>query len=893
MPGKVLVRPLVFALLILIAAGCGDDLTIYSDDAEPVIEPGSLHGSILGIVPDDDDDEGSVSPDLVQLTNGLVQISFERASGRIVQMADLRNDQPLNLLDESAPREYLPPMHMSQLVPAPLLPHYVPEYMQLPIVEPEFSEQDGGLLIRWKYPKPYPIVEALWEAVTGEPELRVTAKVVPQDANLVEFITYPILPAVMPLDGSGEDDYWLASNEGGYLLRDPLNHLDYKRPNDLQNQVYPAGHGMMSQMVAYLHPGLGGLLLYAADPDFAVKAFSLFDRPPWAQQQYHRVASFQLNHYNPDVADEANQGGFIIPYATVFRWLDEGEWTEAADRYREWSDKQVWASNPLVDRDPQDQAFFKQVGATVFGLSARMDHTAWIKEFHDLLVDGISPAQLLFVLGWDFHPMGVPEPDTFTAFYQAGYDERYWTPLYGATVDNTRRVQEQGDLVMPFLYDLMIHSGYAGWEGYASGPTSTNEPFAPWETHRIVGPDGRDGAFYYWFPRFPGVARTLCPADSATADWWLWRDKLLQEQLDPPFDGLYFDLGFPVVVRSCYDHLAGYEHGHPSGAGVWMIDAVRNILDQPRGAPTATGYRFGAENANEPYIDLVDFWHLGSAGVGPLRDQNPDTTSADDQFLGLAKWIMNGDAVHVPLTSYLYHHLGTMRTGGKAQISYEIGDAFYWIAASEYAWGGVMELIYFNAPVDWLWPGDKPDICPEGQSPCAFFTSWAEGPDSPRHWYFGDDVYRADPAKLAYLKQAIDLRVNSPAAPYLTMGRMERPPALDPLPDPAAFSYDYYSSLLAGNRFHAGVWQAQPVVVTAWRHPERDSVLLLAANASDKPIATGLSLDSNWYGYERAQLVQLPWGDQTNHGSTALNGARLVPVKLPPRDFLLFEMLPN
>jgi hypothetical protein len=173
--------------------------------------------------------------------------------------------------------------------------------MQLPIVEPEFSEQDGGLLIRWKYPQPYPIVEALWEAVTGEPELRVTAKVVPQDANLVEFITYPILPAVMPLDGSGEDDYWLASNEGGYLLRDPLNHLDYKRPNDLQNQVYPAGHGMMSQMVAYLQPGPGrSLLIYTADPDFHVKAFSLFDRYALvAAQQYHRVASFQLNHYNP------------------------------------------------------------------------------------------------------------------------------------------------------------------------------------------------------------------------------------------------------------------------------------------------------------------------------------------------------------------------------------------------------------------------------------------------------------------------------------------------------------------------------------------------------------------------------------------------------------------
>jgi hypothetical protein len=167
------------------------------------------------------------------------------------------------------------------------------------------------------------------------------------------------------------------------------------------------------------------------------------------------------------------------------------------------------------------------------------------------------------------------------------------------------------------------------------------------------------------------VARTLCRPISATADWWLWRDKLLQEQLARPSTACTtFYLGFPVVVRSCYDHLAGYEHGHPSRAGArWMIDAVRNILDQPRGAPTATGYRFGAENANEPYIDLVDFWHLARRASGPLRDQNRIPTSADDQFLGLAKWIMNGDAVHVPLTSYLYHHLGTMRTGGNGRRS--------------------------------------------------------------------------------------------------------------------------------------------------------------------------------------------------------------------------------
>jgi hypothetical protein len=98
-----------------------------------------------------------------------------------------------------------------------------------------------------------------------------------------------------------------------------------------------------------------------------------------------------------------------------------------------------------------------------------------------------------------------------------------------------------------------------------------------------VDVSGWPGGFVSWETINQAMIYTLDPAHPDMADFWLWRDRLLTAETDPPLDGLYFDLGFSVVVWSCYDHLADADHGHPSGAGRWMIQSVRDILNQSRG----------------------------------------------------------------------------------------------------------------------------------------------------------------------------------------------------------------------------------------------------------------------------------------------------------------------
>ena len=833
-------------------------------------------------------------------SNGQVSITFDRWTGRILQVEDLRRDPPLRLLDTTLDTSQAPVLELEQVVKKQLFPGYEVELIELPDQTPVITQSDDRLVLRWNFPAPLPEVEAEWRFAPDAPELLAYVRVyLRDDDRMVYRVRYPVVAGLAPLAGDDPTgDQFLTTKEGGLLIFDPLSRLPEDNPNAsaLNEQHYLDGHETMAQMMAYLHPGVGGLLLYTPDPAFNGKWFSLCDRAA-AGRGEPVIASLEVTHGSPDVRDEAGAGVFAPPYPVVLRWLDRGDWTDAAEVYRRWSDRQVWAADPIAQRDPAEREFFTRTGASIFGLSAREDQRAWIEAFHDDLVGEIEQAKLLYVLGWDFHPMGDPEGETFTAWHQAGWDERFWSPLMGASAENIAQAQEQGDWAMPFLYDLQVHSGYPGWDGFNPTAGAELEPGAPWLEHVEVGPDAQPGGFVYWNPHFSGLAFTLCLADPATVDFFRWRDTLLVGLTQPALDGLYFDLGFAVANHSCYDHLVGFEHQHPSGSGGYLIEGGRAALDFPIGTANPRGFRYGGENIGEPYVDLVDYWHLGDAGAGPFRGRVMDDVGQPTRFSDLNRWIMEGTGIEVPLMAYLDHHNGAIRTGGKLQISYDIGEAFYWVIGAEYLWGGVAELIYFNTGVDWP-PGIDPAATPcEGQTPCAFQASWGAGYDMPRGWTYGDDVRLADPDKIAYLREAIYLRVASPAAPYLTMGRMEAPPALDPAPPKVGYDYDYYSALAGPKVYHSGIWNAASVIVMAWRHPYQNAVALLLANTSGETISTNLVIDLGLYGMTAAELrrVSLHASGESlppPRRMATLNPSR-EPVTLSPREFAMYELTPT
>ncbi len=103
---------------------------------------------------------------------------------------------------------------------------------------------------------------------------------------------------------------------------------------------------------------------------------------------------------------------------------------------------------------------------------------------------------------------------------------------------------------------------------------------------------------------------------------------------------------------------------------------------------------------------------------------------------------MSGQCVEIPLFAYVCHKYGALRTGGKIQISADLGDAWYYIAGQEYLWGGIIELIYFNTPLE-LFPNTRP---PTYQSGHGKMQRWENNPR------------KADSRKMKFLRECADLR---------------------------------------------------------------------------------------------------------------------------------------
>jgi len=860
--------------------------------------PAGCRGGPAATVPASSDDDASPagcrwetgvdgSPMLV-LSNGLIEVDFNRDDGRVVQVKDLRRSPPLLLLDATTAGR-APPYEITELdKDAHFANYYHSASVPWPTTTPVVDCADAAATLTWTPPGDYPVVAATWTLTDGAPEARVQFRASRLGTRLIQNLRYPILPQLATLSPADPGDVLLLPVEGGMQISRPLDRLGEELADGgrtLQSEHYPLGHEAMVQLEAYLHAGVGGMLLYTADPGFGNKAFEFAARAPAdGKTAAAWFPAWQVLHWNPDI----HAAEFAPAYPVVLRWLDAGTWDEAAEIYRAWSDKQVWAQQPVAQRAPAERQFFERLGASVFGVSAAVDQRPWVQAFRQALVDGVADAQLLFVFGWDFHPLATPaDPPYYMAMQQAGRDPAYWSPLVGATQANITQAQQQGDLTALFYYDLLVDTRTPGWNGFSP-------PDNYWQ-YLVYGPYGLPGGFSYPDIVNNGTIYTLDPADPFVADFWKWRDRLVVAQSNPPIDALYFDLGFAVTFYGSYDSLAGIKVAHPDGAGTWQQQAVRDILDDARGMANPRGFRYGAENVTEPYVDLVDFWHLGESGLGPMA--NKIAGSNPSRFSTPAAWIMNGTAIPTPLLPYLQHHLGALRTGAKMEISAEMGEAFYWIAAAEYLWGGVVELIYYNTPMEWLPTLDAAQACDGKVERCGFQTDWGRSAiGTPRGWYTDDAVKLADPALLAFLKNAIRLRVNSAASPYLTLGRMAAPPAFDPPPAPYSFTYSYYGSLSGPDCEHSGTWDAAPVQAVAWRHPTDDKIALLASNASSLTISTSLVADLSQYGMTGGAVVEVNLADSTSQTVLPADPQRAAVVRLPatfgPHSVKMWEITP-
>jgi hypothetical protein len=841
-------------LLLVTACDCGDPSTGsgQADDDDSSLNP----------KPDDDDadddfwpDDDTASADPFILDNGDIRVVLEESTGHVLQITDLRKG--IDLLRDDVDRGGFAPFAYRILTATPIDNRFMPvthdpgeiEIAYAPEIEISESDYAGGHRrnLRW-LTKAGVVFEATIDIPAQGAWVEFSGGIIVAD-KMIYSIAYPWLYGAAHLSGDGSGDKLALPWESGVEIDNPIEAAKNLFDNRfiLYKLHYPNGHHMTLPMVGYYSSEAGGgFMMHSRDPEWTERLFS-FCPEDEEQEDGMPTFSFWALNWDVDGAGDEGPGRMRLEYPIRVEAMDHGDWAGAGQVYRRWFESLPLASSPIIERSPERRRIFEKMSISVFGLSGSEDQSEWMRVFHELFSGFVPGDGVLFTPGWDFHVSAADFGGYDYAFYQAGWNEKWWLPYAGSFTQMAQAARQRGDMVYPFYYDLLLHDGYPGWEGWEGDAQSSGDLGAPWKEHASVNQYGLVRQASFDFVTVAGEVREMCPADPTSQEFYLWRNELLATGgEDGPYivDGFYHDITGTVVGRYCFACLKGFDHGHDEcGWGRFITKAERDLLAEAMGPNRQ--FSFGVESVTEPFVDVADYSHLGLAGDGPYRSCFAASSAAQPEFGHIDKLILDGSARQIPLLEYVTHEFGSMRAGGKVQISERIGDAWYWVAAYNYVHGGILELIYFNTPTDLL-PGINPAnvFCPMGW-PCSFMTSWIA---VARNWYDGEMVMQADEDKIAFLQDCADLRLRL-GEPFLTAGRMLPPPAIDPEPEPEAMSYDFYSSIAGESYEHYGDFAAPPLMASAFADPQNPTrVALFAANVSTQAREITLSFDPARYG---------------------------------------------
>ncbi|MCL4233445.1 MAG: hypothetical protein KJ042_02885, partial [Deltaproteobacteria bacterium] len=620
--------------------------------------------------------------DAVTFGNGAIEVAIEPSSGHIVSIRDLKKS--ISLLDTSANLLGLTPFSIQLLEPDGAGGHkpveYGPRKGLVLYANPEIKKLEkarypGGtsVTIAWKEERGWTFVATIDMPPTeGWAEFRFSALV---PGAMIYSATYPQFAGLATLSPGGEADRFAAPIESGVEIRNPLAALRRMHQaadfylGDIQ---YPSGHEAMLPLVAYYSQAAGGgFALYARDELWTERFFRLVYSRPAVPNGIPTLTVTSMN-WAIDGPRGNEPGEFTQDRPVRLETMEYGDWAAAGEIYRRWAETQVWSQNPVSKRPEPRRRVFEKMGVGVFGLSSKADQSEWMRVFHELFTGFVPGDGVLFTMGWDFSPNGSDFGGYDYAFYQAGWNRKYWVPFRPGFTQTVRQARERGDLIYPFVFDIFLHTGFPDWKGWQGTPGESQDFGAPWIEKAIVNYKGKIAPLSFDLPGVDGDVHELCPATAKTRDFIEWRRNLLEHEGDPAadrvMDGLYYDIPVTILGQYCFDRLGGYSHDHPQmGWGRFVTQSERRIFE--RAAQTDPDFGFGIENVTEPFVDFIDYYHLGAPGDGPYRSSDGKSPADAPQFVKLNRLLMEGWARQIPLMEYVTHAFGPVRVGGKVQIS--------------------------------------------------------------------------------------------------------------------------------------------------------------------------------------------------------------------------------
>jgi hypothetical protein len=423
---------------------------------------------------------------------------------------------------------------------------------------------------RWERPNDATL-RLTWSdfAIQTAPDLRVTATVCLYQGQplsewdigieglgqtALESVRFPRVPGLADL---GEDERLAVPRFMGELADDPRS-LFSEAEGGRSRRAWSYPGELALQALAFYRDGGPGFYAAADDTAGYRKAFAV-----WGDG--HDLG-YELVHLleNPGSPRDSYEPRFSGILGTF-----QGDWITAAERYRDWATKQVWARNSRL-RSGRVPEWLTENGIWLWNRGR---------------AEGVlAPAAALQ------KALGLPVSVQWHWWHGGPYDTsfpEYLPPRDGADafVAALGAAQAEGVRAIVYMNQRLWCTNTRSWAEERAEP------------HAVKN---RDGSVRIARPN--AVDRQPCAPMCITQSFWHDKYAGLSETVVNGYgvDGVYMDQA--VASMPCFDPT----HGHPLGGGNYWIEGFRKLADEIRGRTESV--LLAGEHGAENWLSILDLF---------------------------------------------------------------------------------------------------------------------------------------------------------------------------------------------------------------------------------------------------------------------------------------------
>jgi uncharacterized protein (TIGR03437 family) len=516
----------------------------------------------------------------IQISNGFVQLTLEAATGSIKSIVDTQTQLQLVSV---APGQYhaLWAMELTSAGSDPL------RYVDNNGTKPGVTITDTTAQLVWNGLNFTDGTRRPSAQVTVTISLAPTSRTAAftfQAASLggisVKHLYLPVINGIGVLGRTANDNYLALPEYNGRLYPDPVNNLDSF------GSSYPAGQLSM-QMAAFYNSDAG---LFVASHDSGGNTKSI---QWWTTPGPPKTATLRFNHVLPDQPTDA----INLPYEVVIGTFN-GDWTAAADLYKDWASQQQWVQDAIRKGPP---TWMADLGpARLFDDSQR----------HQLASSSTSYQPFLQEQSANFSAFGAPSLVTLWGWENLGtfFSGAYFPPNGGWTAFDqmVAVLHQQHNRLDLLISPIFVDAATPMWQDSSTRGAASIDlagKFVPYNILAFIPHTFMfmDPASSFWHDYIVDVVGTLAAhgVDAVQLDTW-------------PINAFPDD----------------YSTGHlPGSGGNWQAQSMLTILHDMRQSIASAGSQMAlsTEEISEPFIGSLDFYlnrdlmAENPAADGPLR----------------------------------------------------------------------------------------------------------------------------------------------------------------------------------------------------------------------------------------------------------------------------------